>query len=533
MKEAIFLPNTKWESNTRYIADRDVYDIYPEDIDGTVRCWYTIFNSSGKPLESAFILRDLENVCIDLNGAKLVFHGRIQPFALFDCKNITFKNFSVDYDRPFFTQGTVVDYAPGVITIDIPEEFRYRLENGYFTAVADTWEHCLNRGDMLFAAFDPVTGNLSPKAQCELALIGTEIFPRDNPPMPIRHLTAEQLEGRKVSLSGFSENFVPNVGDVLAFTHEDRRATCFLAERCANTVFENIRLLHCSAMGCTLNLCHNLTFKNFSAYLDEKTSARIISVNADIIHGFHCTGKVDVQDCRFESMLDDPLNIHGQYTQTQEQLSSHEMLVSNPGVGQTNMEFYMPGDQITVYQGHTQQIRALYTIIGSEFLENNMLRVQVAEEIVDFSTGDVVESSRMPEIHIKNCVVAKARGLYRLQSRKRMVMENCTIVNSAVLFTGDTTYWYENTGARDCVLRNNRFISSYIGIVPEFEATEQAPYYHENIRVENNVFENCGDVVFRGHHAKGLAFINNRDENGNLLTEKAVKLTDCADCLIG
>ena len=68
---------------------------------------------------------------------------------------------------------------------------------------------------------------------------------------------------------------------------------------------------------------------------------------------------------------------------------------------------------------------------------------------------------------------------------------------------------------------------------PEFEATEQAPYYHENIRVENNIFENCADVVFSGHHAKGLTFINNRDENGNLLTEKAVRLTDCADIVIG
>ena len=533
MKEAIFTPNTKWESNTRYIADREIYDIYPEDIDGTIPCWWTFLNSSGKPLESAFILRELENVCIDLNGAKLVFHGRIQPFAIYDCKNITFKNFSIDYDRPFFTQGKVVDYAPGVITIDIPEEFRYRLENEYFTAVSDSWEHCLNQGDMLFAAFDPVTGRLSPKAQIELALIGKEVFPRDNPPLPIHHVMAEQLDGRKVRLTGFSENFVPNIGDILVFTHEDRRANAFHMERSVDTVFENIRLIHCSGMGCMANLCHNITFKNFSTYLDKETGVRMISINPDVLHGFHCTGKIDVQDCRFESMLDDSFNFHGNYTMTQQKLSDHEMLVFNTGAGLRQMEFYLPGDKITVYRGNTQEVRATYTITGSEILENNMLTVQVAEEIVEFAQDDLVESNRMPEIHIKNCIIAKARGIYRLSSGKQTVMENWTIVNSGVAFTGDTNYWHENPGARDCVLRNNRFISSYIDVVPEFEATEQAPYYHENIRVENNIFENCADVVFRGHHAKGLTFINNRDGAGNLLTEKAVNLTDCADCVIG
>lgn len=532
MKEAIFTPNITWESNTHYIADREVYDIYPEDADGTTHCWWSPVNSSGKPMTSAFILRELENICIDLNGAKLVFHGRIQPFAIHDCKNITFKNFSIDYDRPFFTQGTVVDYVPGVITIDIPEAFRYRLENGYFTAVSGSWEHCLNRGDMLFAAFDPVTGRLSPNAQCELALIGSEIFPRENPALPIHHLTAEQLEGRTVRLSGFSENFVPNIGDILAFTHEDRRAAGFHMERCEDTFFENIRIIHTSSMGCMANLCHNLTFKNFSTYLDEETGVRIISNNADVLHGYHCTGIIDVQDCRFESMLDDSLNFHGNYTVTKEKLGSHEMLLHNPGAGFVQMEFYLPGDKITVYRGNTQECRTTYTVIGSEILENNMLTVQVAEEIVEFAQDDLVESNRMPEIHIKNCIIAKARGIYRLSSGKRTVMENCTIVNSSVLFTGDTNYWYENTGARDCVLRNNRFISSGIGIVPEFQATEQAPYYHQNIRVENNVFENCQDVVFSGHHAKGLVFVNNRDGNGNPLTESAVRLTDCADCVI-
>ena len=59
-----------------------------------------------------------------LSGAKLVFHGRILPFVLKGCRNVTLKNFSIDYERPFFTQGTVTESGDESLTLEIPDGFR-------------------------------------------------------------------------------------------------------------------------------------------------------------------------------------------------------------------------------------------------------------------------------------------------------------------------------------------------------------------------------------------------------------------------
>ena len=90
-----FTIDTVFESDTTYVGDKKVYDIYPSDEMEEIYAWYTFLNSGNIPLRSAFVLRGLKNVTIDLGGAKLVLHGRIMPFAVFDCENITFKNFFI------------------------------------------------------------------------------------------------------------------------------------------------------------------------------------------------------------------------------------------------------------------------------------------------------------------------------------------------------------------------------------------------------------------------------------------------------
>ena len=103
-----FTVDTVFESDTVYVGTQKVYDIYPSDDMEEIYAWYTPLNSGNIPLRSAFVMRGLKNVTIDLGGAKFVLHGRIMPFAVFDCENVTFRNFSIDYDRPFYTQGTVI-----------------------------------------------------------------------------------------------------------------------------------------------------------------------------------------------------------------------------------------------------------------------------------------------------------------------------------------------------------------------------------------------------------------------------------------
>ena len=313
MKNNIFHPGISFESNTIYTADRTVYDIYPADATETIRHWWTFMNSSGEPLYAAFVLRNLENVTIDLGGAKLIFHGRIMPFAVLNCKNVTLRNFSIDYDRPYFTQGTVVESGDHAVTLEIPPLFRYRIENHDLIAVSDTWEHRLNKGDMLLRCFDPATTLPSCTSGGILALIGDEIHPRPNPPAPIHHLYAHDAGENRIQLTGLPDGFVPRIGEILAMTHEDRRKEGIFLERSEDTIIENVRLIHIGAMGVMAALCHNITVKKLEMYVDETCPDRIVTINADSFHTFHCSGLIKVEDCRFENMLDDAINVHGNY----------------------------------------------------------------------------------------------------------------------------------------------------------------------------------------------------------------------------
>ena len=530
-----------FESNTIYIGDREEYHIYPSHAIETVNAWYTPANSDGNPLVAAFVFRHLENVTIDLRGAKLIFHGRMMPFAVFDCKNIRFQNFSIDYDRPFYTQGEVVAVDDGSVTIDIPEGFSYRIEGRDFVATSETWEHRLVKGDMLFRCFDRHTKLPSKHSEVILGLIGEQIEPGDNPPLPIHHLLAEQLEGRKVKISGLPEHFRPVVGEILAMTHEDRRKVGFLLERNEDTAFENIRLIHVSSYGILANFCHNITANNFSMYLDEQCAERVITINADSFHTFHSTGKLVIENCRFENMLDDAINIHGNYLICDRMQNSTTIRVINRTKSLRNMELLLPGDTIRILKGSTRELRGSNTVKSIAFEEGSTqyLRIQLDHPIPGVQEGDMIENRRTPEIEVRNCRV-KCMGGFRIQSDRRVLIEDCYFETSAfsVLFSGDMNYWYENTGVKDVTIQNCYFKNCGIPIIsdPIFTPTEEAPYYHENIRILNNVFDTYRDCVVNLRDTnqveyRGNRYIQNQDYP-KVAEEERIKLTRCSRIMI-
>ncbi len=537
IKEENFSIHTVFESNTTYIGTEPRYDIYPSDDMEEIYAWNTILNSGNIPLRAAFVLRGLKNVTVDLRGAKLVLHGRIMAFAAFDCEKITFKNFSIDYDRPFYTQGTVIEAEGDSAVIEIPELFSYRVESGDFIACAENWEHRLITGDMLFRCFDPKTLKPSKNSGVILGLIGDKIFPRENPPMPIHHLFAEDLGNRRVRISGLPEHFKPRVGEILAMTHEDRRKTGFLLERCSDTVLEHIRLIHIPAMGTVAILCHNITLNDYSMYIDEECASRVVSINADSFHTVHCTGLMKVENCRFENMLDDAINVHGNYLILKEKLDDKTLMVQNRSAGRRAMQYMLPGDEIVIYKGRTQEIRRRVRVKSAEYLPDQYLDMKLTLcDGIDCETeeGDCIEVMRMAEIEVRNCYVKCMAG-FRISSGKRVTIEDCTFETAyfSVAFTGDMTYWFENTGVKDVTVKNCKFIECGIPLETNcgFLPTEKAPFYHENIKFINNEIINPREGVVKMKDVNNFVYKNNTVKG---LSEdvKELSLENCQNTVI-
>ena len=67
---------------------------------------------------------------IDGQGSNFIFHGFSNPFVIYDSKNVTFKNFSIDYVRPFHSEAIIIQNNPDGIDVMIPKSFPYKINNG-------------------------------------------------------------------------------------------------------------------------------------------------------------------------------------------------------------------------------------------------------------------------------------------------------------------------------------------------------------------------------------------------------------------
>jgi hypothetical protein len=105
-----------------------------------------------------------------------------------------------------------------------------------------------------------------------------------------------------------------------------------------------------------------------------------------------------------------------------------------------------------------------------------------------------------------------------------MVVEGNTFhtPGAAILFEGDSRFWFEQAGVRDVVIRGNTFdncnygvwgtgcIQVGSGIADEFRKTSR---YNKNIRIENNLFRAFSPLPLLSiYSVDGLTFVGNRLE---------------------
>jgi len=104
-------------------------------------------------------LEQINDLTIDGNGSEFIMHGRMQPFTLDHCRNITLKNFSVDWEIPLTAQGIVTQSTSGYLEIEIDShQYPYIIENKRLTFVGEGWKSSL----WAIMQFDPDTHLVLP-----------------------------------------------------------------------------------------------------------------------------------------------------------------------------------------------------------------------------------------------------------------------------------------------------------------------------------------------------------------------------------
>ncbi len=531
MKEVIFSKGIQIESNTCYRATEERYDIYLSDTTRSYEPEYRSHTTSaGEFLDIAFLLKDLENVVLDFGGATLVFHGRIQPFMLDNCRNVTLKNGKLDYDRPFYTQATVSQCTQTELRLEFDPGFTCRVDPIHqgLVAYSNTWEYRMNQNDCLLWLYDPADRE---DHSIILALFGTEIYPKDNPPAPIQQILVEQ-NGAEVVLHGqFPQDWQGRTGQKLVITHEPRDKSSVHTVGGENITLDHVQIISGAAMAFTGMHTKNITLDHFDFLGNYRGNGRIVTNNADAIHLFNCCGRVEIRNCTMEGLLDDTVNIHGNFLEVAEVLQQgircgNKMFGATPA-----LKLFLPGDRIAVYRGSTREKKAEFTVTSvtqSAERDGRVLEIREREALAVLAPGDVIENlSANPEVLMENCVFKRFRGVTRLQSGGKTVIRNCRFENRepSLLLTGDTVYWYESGPVQDLTVENCYFAHADLSyrIINDTQViyTENAPYYHRGVTVKNCFFD--GSLACKFDHVDAITVRENKTSADRLL----VSLTDC------
>ncbi len=478
---------------------------------------YYISNNAYSKKSIIFPMIDMEDVTIDGEGADLLFHGEVLPFVLDNSKNVTLKNFSIDYPHPYFFQGEITAAQEDHVEITFDTtQFNARVDEKYITFFnkEDGWETKNDR--FLTTEFDRTT--FAPSSHIQPYFL---YLPKESDGSFLegmyRFVTGTQLADNKIRFDGHFGH-THNVGNMLICTcAPGRKCPGILINKTKDVLINTVTLYSTIAMGIIGQLSENITLDTVKT-VPREGSGRYLSVNADSTHFVNCSGFVKYENCVFTNMLDDAGNVHGNYLKIEKIIDEHSLLLTFGHPEQEGVNIFDAGDVVRLVDNKKMTEIACVTVKSAALLSSKYVRLETEERLPELSIGNTVENfTKMPELYINNCISGHNRPRGFLPSTwKKTVITNNTFFNMscALHFTGDSNDWFESGHVEDVIIKNNKFKNSayasgaVIAINPH--VLEGTAPYHRNIIIENNEFELHEERFLIAKFVENLVFRNNR-----------------------
>jgi len=465
---------------------------------------------------TAFAIKGARGLMLDGNGATLIFHGLMNPFNLIDSQQVEVRNLSIDWERPFITQGTVRSVAEGHVDLAIDRQrYPYVLEDGRAWFTGEDWKRGVDGYNLLY---DAATREILYKT-------------RDNALGMDFNKRAEEIAPGVIRFFG-KPKITPPPGTLIGLNHGRYIVTGFEVNRCADVTLRNITVYHALSHGVLASRTENLTLDAFDIVANE-AKGRVFSAVADGFHLVHCKGVVTVENCAHTGLGDDFLNTHGRNCVVHKRIDERTVLVDRAGCTEA-------GDEVWLLRKGEARRREVCRVaaIKQVRLENKRwcYETTFSEALpADFREGDFFENKTWNArlIFRRNKVLRRhrARGILVTTPESAVIEKNLfSTAGTAILIEGDTDYWFESGAIRDLVIRDNVFencLSSgsetggkwewgeaVITITPSHQpdSADSEPY-HRNIRIEGNTFKTFDIPLVRARSVRGLAFRDNRVEH--------------------
>ncbi len=469
---------------------------------------YCFISNNDHGLKSvAFPLAGFAHLTIDGGGSEFIFHGRILPFALEYCRSVKIRGLTVDVARPFYTQGRIVAAGPGWVELAVDRQvFPYEVVLGKVYFKGDNWQSEA-KAILLLTEFDPVRREPA--------------YRKEHTQVRVHELEAEQTAAGHLRLAGnFPIPFSP--GNQLLICHEKRDLPTIFISRSEAVTVEDLTIHQSGCMGLIAQVSRDITARRLHVCL-RKNTERLVSTTADATHFVNCSGLVTLEDCVFEHMLDDAVNVHGIYSVITALPDARRIEVRLMHPQQAGVPLYAPGDRLTIVDRETLLPKTAAIVEAVQFINGKYALLTLAEALHSGAgEGDALENSgSMPDVLIRRCRTGwnRPRG-FLLNTCGKVLVEDCEFHNShhGIHIAGDANYWYESGPVRDVTIRRCHFEDCGYGfggtpicIRPSIKRPEENPEcYHRNITIENNQFNCFAPGLVSAVSVDGLRFRNNR-----------------------
>jgi hypothetical protein len=462
-----------------------------------------------------FPVTHMDGLTIRGRGAELMMNGTAGIFTFTECQNITVEGLTVDWDRPAFSQGTVVATSP--------RWFDVRIESGF----------PVHGGEPVtsFMSYDPAT---------------RRPYGRDLDVYDAAEKT--ELVGPQVLRVHLKRSLPVKVGTLLVLRHQTYGPGVFRFHRCADVRVSDVTVFTVPGMSLVGSISTNISLKRYNVLL-RPGSGRMMSATADASHFAGCKGTVSLEDCTFEGMGDDGVNVKsGLYLTVKERVDDRTVL------GQHNLKFPdVPDAGDAIELSHPENLLPFASNhVASASLDagaEKIHRITFAKPLpAELRPGDVLgNASRTPKLRMKHCTVRANRARGVLCQTRDAVIEDCTFrhcTGPGVLVLTEIAHFHESIGTRHVTVRNNRFENCNQGAATaeaslaalawlKKNAYPPRPGVHQDVIFEGNRIIGTGNSAIFAVAVAGLAIRSNLIQQACLKPDResgrsAIRVMNCA-----
>lgn len=503
------LEDARLKDRPLLLFEKGRYDFWPQYSEEKV--YFESNTSDINPKRLGILVEGFENLVIDGGGADFVFHDRMQPVTLDHSSKVEVRNFTIDWDIPLTAQAEVMEVGDKsmLLKIDVLES-PYLIEEGKFMFVGEGWKSPL-------------------RSIMEIERDSRLIAPQTGDPgccgkgWDWAHFE-EEAPGLVRVIKPFGERR-PEVGNFLILRHSQRDHAGMFIYHSKDVRVENVEIYHTAGLGILSQHSENISMSKVKMVPNPKKN-RYLSGHDDGFHFSNCRGQIDVSECEFAALMDDPINIHGTSVRVEEILAPDRLrcrFIHHQSVG---LQWGRPGEQVGFIESLSMTTVDKRRIREFEPLSVEEFEISFENAIpVGITVGDALENlSWTPDARIANnrFMSCRARGVLVSTPGKVIIEANYfESSGSAILIAGDANNWYETGAVKDVTIRNNvfadpcltsmyQFSEAVISIYPEIpDLTASKEKYHRNIRILDNEFHLYDYPVLYAKSVDGLLFKGN------------------------